>query len=100
MLSRSWMRLLLALALLFAQHAALVHALGHDFERLRDSAPAHQSQTHQCCLLFHAADDALASTPAVGVAPDSAPATPQFHHLGRAVAASPAYQSRAPPAFS
>ena len=100
MLSRPWMRLLLALALLIAQHAALVHALGHDFERLREGAPAHQSQTHQCCLLFHAADDALASEPADGITPDSAHATLQPHLPGRSVASSPAYQSRAPPAFS
>ena len=100
MLSRPWMRLLLALALLFAQHTALVHALGHDFERLRDNAPANQSQTHQCCLLFHAADDALASTPVAASAPKSAHATPQLPLAGRAVAASPAFQPRAPPAFS
>ncbi len=100
MISRPWMRLLFALALLFAQHATLVHALGHDFEPLRDGTPAHQSQTHQCCLLFHAADDALAATSVAVVAPESAHDTSQPPQPGRHVTVAAAFQSRAPPAFS
>ena len=62
--TRAWQSLLLAFALLFAQQAAQLHALGHAEERLaqphKGKAPAHSIE--QCCIAFHAVGSALTAT--------------------------------------
>jgi hypothetical protein len=91
-------RLALALLLLVAQHVAAMHAMGHDFERMSQGAPAHS--VHACCIAYHGVDD----VPAVPSAPQLANAatTPLASaDPARAVAGrfSLSYRSRAPPAF-
>jgi hypothetical protein len=91
-------RLALALLLLVTQHMAALHALGHDFERMSQGAPAHS--VHACCIAYHGVDD----TPAVPVGPAMAIAavkTPFASGQPRVVIGRVTlpYRSRAPPSF-
>jgi len=53
-------RLLLALLLVLAQHAAAMHALGHSIERTDDGQPV--QSLHAGCLGLHGLDDAPATS--------------------------------------
>ncbi len=59
--------ILLAFAVLFAQHAAQLHVLGHVEEELAQPYKG-KTATHsieQCCIAFHAVGSALTSTVAL-----------------------------------
>lgn len=89
-------RLLLAAALLLAQHAAALHAFGHAFERTGDGAPVHTA--HLCCLAFQGIDDAPVALPATLTPHEDHPAATPPVPAQAPVAASPTpYLSRAPP---
>jgi hypothetical protein len=91
-------RLALALLLLVAQHTAALHALGHDFERMAQGAPAHS--VHACCIAYHGVDDAPAvpsAPPAANIA--STPLATARQADVFAGRATPSYRSRAPPPF-
>jgi len=96
---------LIALALVFAQQAAQLHALshlGHDLASARwgeKSAPPVSHPAAQC-LLFHAVDSVLHNT---AVAPDPACAQPtHFTYFTLPLPFAPRieFHSRAPPALS
>lgn len=87
---------MLVFALLLAQHAGALHALGHLFDK-GDAAPGHAA--HACCVVYQGLDHAptgavprvarIAATPEVDF--------PQPRLTPRQFAATP-YDSRAPPA--
>jgi len=89
-------RLVLALMLVVAQHAAALHGLAHAQEHTHDGAPTHSA--HACCLAFHGLDDA--PTPALHAAvrdtetPSASPPSSARSDAGLNPAA---YQPRAPP---
>ena len=99
---------LIALALLFSQQAAQLHAMGHVGSELAAAAQGEQSDKSappaghpaEHCLAFHAIDSALAAiTPAVAV--QCAGVTPvAFFTLPLAFASRIIFDSRAPPALS
>ncbi|MCU0804322.1 MAG: hypothetical protein MUF79_04430 [Burkholderiales bacterium] len=102
--TRIFYRLLLALALVFAQTGGAVHALSHagDPPGHRD---AHHSpaQTPQCdlCHAFAAADSADAPPAPRAVVPAVAAPAPAAEHESCFVVSDPSpYSGRAPPSIS
>ena len=94
-------RLLLGLMLLVAQQGALLHALGHGFEALKQGTPQQStSHNHDCCAAFHGLDHAVAAAPSLPVA-ESAAATHVAQTPHEALPGfRPHFQSRAPPRYS
>ena len=97
------LRLLLAALLIFSQHQAVLHLLGHGVARMsapQDPADPSELVCAKCLAIAHL-DHAVASgVPAlapVPFAPERVASTPVFH-LDLAFFAS--YRSRAPPVLS
>lgn len=94
-------RLALALMVLAAQQGALLHALGHGFEALKQgSSQQSQDHRHDCCAAFHGLDHA--STQAPSLPPVVSTAATRVAQTARETLPTLRlhFQSRAPPAFS
>jgi hypothetical protein len=98
-----FVRVLLGLVLLFAQHQAVLHELGHDFDRLARKAPSTAPHDDVCLKCLSLAQLDHAGGPAVHVLPVApcdavarivAPSRPFL------AAALVPYLSRGPPAIS
>ena len=102
---QTFRHLLIALALLFAQQAAQLHALTHlkyDLARLAggDRGVPPISHPAEQCIAFHAVDSALTNSCVAPVAPHIA--LPAVAHFTLPLQFPPriAFDSRAPPALS
>jgi hypothetical protein len=95
-LARWSRRLVLVVALLLAQHAGALHALGHLFDK-SDAAPGHAA--HACCVVYQGLDHAPTAASPVAAQALAAPEGdfPPVRITPRQFAAAP-YDSRAPPA--
>jgi hypothetical protein len=94
-------RLALALMVLAAQQGALLHALGHGFEALKQgTGQQSQDHRHDCCAAFHGLDHA--STQTVSLPPAVSTAAARVAQTARESLPTLRlhFQSRAPPAFS
>jgi len=94
-------RMLLAVMLLAAQQGALLHALSHDVDAVKQGAAGKSlPDRHDCCIAFHGLDHAMASMPSLP------PALPQVvaHVPQSSAPVQPAFEarfrSRAPPQLS
>lgn len=93
---------LIAVALLFGQHAAQLHALSHLGDRGGDRsqsgklAPGHPAAQ---CLAFHAVDSALPNVSQAPLLQHAAPPTAAYFVLPLPLLARFEFDSRAPPAL-
>lgn len=101
--SSTLMKLFFALLLVFAQQQAVVHVLGHDFERIahRHDSTGHSKSVCATCLCVAQLDHADAVAP-IRFAPIvfQAPRFETTRHEDAPLASARPYQSRAPPLFS
>ena len=58
-----FLRILLPLALLLAQHGVWAHGFGHDLAKITAQGQVQDHATHACCLPFQAAGDAACGAP-------------------------------------
>ena len=104
-MNRTLRRLLIALALLFGQQAAQVHALSHlaqDPSRVAGGEKSLPPAGHPAaqCLMFHAADSALPALLAVFEPVRAAPPAPAHVKLPLPFRPRIEFDSRAPPVLS
>lgn len=96
-MKRAWRHVLVVIALIFAQQAALVHSLRHlnDFSAGKDSVPGQHLGAK--CLAFHAVDSALPCARLVLDPPRITPAPPLARALPLSRPSRTEFDSRAPP---
>lgn len=104
-MNRSLRHLLIALALLFGQQAAQVHALSHlaqDPSRVAGGEKGVPPAGHPAaqCLMFHAMDSVLPSLAAALDLSHVAPEAPASFTLPLPLSPRIEFDSRAPPVFS
>ena len=104
-MNRTLRHLLIALALLFGQQAAQLHALSHlvqDPSRVAGRAKSAPPAGHPAaqCLMFHAVDSAVPGLLAVFKPVRAAPPAPAHVALSLPLRPRIQFESRAPPVFS
>jgi len=102
---RTLRHVLVAVALLFTQQAAQLHALGHlgsDLARMGRGDGGLPPQTHPAeqCIAFHAVDSALPTLAFALEPPRLAPPEPAAFALPLPFSPRIEFDSRAPPVFS